>query len=639
MSKIRLAVLIGSGSRLPFIYEYCTTPDSPYELVLVVSYKKETPTIAWAKSKGINALYHRWVEYKKENKTREQYNSDLTSILQANNVDLVLGCGWNIIWTPNFLNAYAGRILNAHPFPLPDEPVETVTYKDTVLPVLRGTDTLKRAWEMNLSYTGACVHMATEIIDVGKVIHRDYMKIKKNETFESLEMRHTIFEGRVLVKALDTFSKEYKKNYSTKSVNKKKSVLVIGSGGREHALIWKIKQSSTVDTVYCAPGNGGIAQLAEIVPIDVTNIEALVTFAKENHIALTVVGPEASLAVGIVDRFIQEGLRIFGPTKEAARLETSKAWATDFMQRHHIPHPKSMIFDHYEDAYIYAHQVQGNCVIKVDGLASGKGVFVCANTDDAWNALVAIFKDKQFGTAGKKVVIQQKLKGTEVSFMAFCDGKVAIPLISAQDHKRIFDNDEGPNTGGMGAYAPSPTVTPILYKKMHRILTLAVEAMREEGNAFTGILYGGFMVLGEDPYVLEFNTRFGDPETQAQLPLLKSDLIPILEACIDGTLSIDLIEWYEKYCACVMLTSKGYPNSYSTGIPIGGLPLKNEDILLFHSGTKKVNSHYETAGGRVIGIASLGESLPLALERIYSVIGTPINFDGMHYRKDIGING
>ena len=639
MEKIRLGVLIGSGSRLlPEIWEYIQRHNKEIELAVVVSYKKESAKIAWAKEQGIPAYYHQWFVYKNLGKTREEFNQDLANLLKKNNVNLVFGVGWDIIWTPNFFNAFPNRVINAHPFPLPDEAVETITYKDTVVPVLRGMNTLYKAWEMKLPITGACVHFASETIDVGPIVVRDVLEIKPNESFEQLEKRHIPFEGDVLIRALELFIRNDVRIENNRVVLKyKKNVLVIGGGGREHAIVWKLSQSSSIEKIYCAPGNAGTAQLAENVSIDVINIEALLNFAKQKGVDLTVVGQEAALAQGIVDRFKEKNLRIFGPTKIAAQLETSKGWATEFMQRHGLRYPHSVSFSDIRKAKEYVKDLDGNCVVKADGLAAGKGVIICRSIEEAEKAIHRMMVDLEFGKAGEKIVIQELLKGEEVSVMAFCDGRIVVPIVPAQDHKRIFDNDRGPNTGGVGSYAPAPLVTPTLAKKIHRILTLTVEAMAEEGNPYVGILYGGFMIVDGDPYLLEFNCRFGDPETQVQLPLLESDLLEIFEACIDGKITPDVVHFSHKSCVCVILTSNGYPDKYEVGIPIQGLDKLNDaSIQIFHAGTAQKNGIVKTSGGRVLGVTAVADTLKDAIHKAYSVIEKPIHFEQMHYRHDIG---
>ncbi|MBI5619652.1 phosphoribosylamine--glycine ligase [Candidatus Gottesmanbacteria bacterium] len=423
-----------------------------------------------------------------------------------------------------------------------------------------------------------------------------------------------------------------------KKRGKKQTVLVIGSGGREHAIGWKLARSLQVGKLYFAPGNPGTGEIGENVPIKADDIEGLVAFAKTKNIDITVVGTEASLVAGIVDRFAKDGFRIFGPNKQAARLETSKAWAVEFMARHGVPHPISEIFDHPGEALAYAEKLGGRCVVKADGLCQGKGVFVCNWQEEARRAVTMLMVDKLFGSAGDRVVIQEKLEGKEVSVMAFCDGSRAVPLVAVQDYKRAYDGDHGPNTGSMGSAAPAKHVGPTLLKKIHRLLTLAVKGMGDEGAAYRGILYAGLMIVDGKPYILEFNCRFGDPETQVQLPLLETDLLPILEACIDGRLTAEMVRWKKASAVCVVLASEGYPGIYKTGEIVRGLrqPAGNHGFMVFHAGTSRFGTVVQSAGGRVLGVTATAPTARAARKKAYAAIGNPLSFEGMQYRKDIG---
>ena len=342
------------------------------------------------------------------------------------------------------------------------------------------------------------------------------------------------------------------------------------------------------------------------------------------------------MALGIVNTFQKVKLKIFGPTKEAALLETSKVWATQFMTENKIPHPTSAIFDNYPDVLKYVTQRNGDCVVKADGLTMGKGVYVCSRLDQAQDALSKIMREKIYGSAGNRVVIQEKLVGHEVSVMAFCDGKIAVPIITAQDHKRAFDHDKGPNTGGMGAFAPAAVPVATL-KKMQRILTLTVERMREKGIPYVGVLYGGFMLVGNEPYVLEFNCRMGDPETQVQLPLLETDLFSIIEACIDAKLTPEMVTFVKDSALCVVLASDGYPGKYEKGKEISGIRngINVNGITVVHAGTKFTNGKVVTDGGRVLGVIAVGKNRDVAKKKVYDAI-SDIHFERMQYRKDIG---
>jgi len=414
-------------------------------------------------------------------------------------------------------------------------------------------------------------------------------------------------------------------------------VLVIGGGGREHAIVWKLSQSPKVDKIYCAPGNAGISEIAECVDIDLNNFDALIDFVKYEWIDLTIVGPEEPLSKGIVDAFEKEGRRIVGPTKAAAQLESSKVFAKEFMKQHLIPTAEYKVFTSYIHAEDYIRMKGDPIVIKADGLAAGKGVIVASSVDEAIEALKMIMKDKIFGKAGDHVVIEEFLKGEEASFMVFTDGKSIIPMVSSQDHKRVFDNDEGPNTGGMGAYSPAPIITKELEKEiLETIIKPTIKGLKHQGIKYKGILYAGLMINNNRPYVLEFNCRFGDPETQPVLSRLNSDLMDISLALTNEKLSEVEIKWKDDASVCVVLASKGYPGKYEKGKIIYGLDDVKEmkDVMVFHAGTTFDNDHIVTNGGRVLGVTALGKDIKAAKEKAYEAI-KKIHFEGMHYRKDI----
>jgi phosphoribosylamine--glycine ligase len=421
-------------------------------------------------------------------------------------------------------------------------------------------------------------------------------------------------------------------------------VLVIGSGGREHALVWKIAQSPKVDKIYCAPGNGGTGSIAENVEIPAEDINTLLCFAKDNKIDLTVVGPEAPLVRGIVNEFEKEGLKIFGPRREAARIEGSKVFAKEFMAKYDIPTAQAAIFDDLKKAINYIHEVAAPIVVKADGLAAGKGVVVCSTKEEAVSAVKLIMEKKEFGKAGDKVVIEECLAGEEASILAFTDGKSILPLASSQDHKRALDDDKGPNTGGMGAYSPAPLVTDRLMDDINiNVLKPFVAGMRQEGITYKGVIYAGIMVTKKGPKVLEFNARFGDPETQPILMRMRSDIVPIFEAIVDGKLDDRMIEWDERAAVCVVLAAGGYPGRYEKGIAIQGLNRIDqlENVVVFHAGTREERSKERgvrsivTNGGRVLGVTALGDSIKFAIDKAYRAVNM-IHFKGMHYRKDIG---
>jgi phosphoribosylamine--glycine ligase len=414
-------------------------------------------------------------------------------------------------------------------------------------------------------------------------------------------------------------------------------VLVVGGGGREHALVWKIAQSPLVDTVYCAPGNAGIAELAECVPLAATDLLPLRKFARENQIDLTVVGPEAPLCAGIVDAFQSIGLRVFGPTQSGARLEGSKVYAKQLMQRHSVPTADFRVFNAPERAKAYLEMVGPPIVVKADGLAAGKAVIVCKTLAEAREAVDRIMIRREFKDAGDQVVIESCLEGEEASMLAFTDGRTIAVMPSSQDHKPAFDNDEGPNTGGMGAYSPAPVITDRLAAQIEReVLVQTVHALSRDGKPYRGVLYAGIMVTDDGPQVLEFNCRMGDPETQPLLMRLKSDIVPVLEAVIDGKLEDCEIEWDERPTCCVVCASGGYPTSYEKGFPISGLQqaAKLEDVVVFHAGTRLEAGRVVTDGGRVLGVTARGETIGEARDLAYEAVEM-IHFEGMHYRTDI----
>jgi len=412
--------------------------------------------------------------------------------------------------------------------------------------------------------------------------------------------------------------------------------LVIGSGGREHALSWKLSQSSKVETVFTAPGNGGTENN---VSIDVDDIDGLADFAQKNN-CFTVVGPEAPLAEGIVDKFNQKNLKVFGPSKMAAQLESSKIWAKNFMKRNNIPTARFEIFDDSKKAHEYVQSLDYNVVVKADGLAAGKGVIVCNSTDEAVSAIDTILVKKIFGDAGNRIIIEERIDGIEASFIAISDGDVAIPMASSQDHKRIFDDDEGPNTGGMGAYSPTPIIDDILAKKIQEdVIEKTIQSMKNEGIIFKGFLYAGIMLRDGKPYVLEYNVRMGDPECQPITMRMDFDLYDYFVASADGTLSLmPLINWNKKFAVCVVLASKGYPESYLKDEIISGFDTVSSDAYVFHAGTKKSDGKILSNGGRVLGVTALGDSLELAISNAYDAV-KKISWSSKYCRTDIGKKG
>ena len=419
----------------------------------------------------------------------------------------------------------------------------------------------------------------------------------------------------------------------------KLKVLVIGSGGREHALAWKLAQSPRVEKIFCAPGNAGIAEIAECVPLQTGDFAVLEKFVRDNEIDLTVVGPEATLAQGITDFFNSKNLKIFGPTKSAARLESSKVFAKNFMGKYSIPTASFNTFSSYESAlaFVEALSAEKKLVVKADGLAAGKGVLICDNKNAAKAAIAQVMKDKVFGSAGKELVIEEFLEGEEASLQIFLDSTNYALMAAAQDHKRINDNDKGPNTGGMGAYAPAPVADAETIKLVEKqIIKPLISGLKKEGIEYKGVLYIGLMISNGKPYVIEFNCRFGDPETQVVLPLLKTDLVDIIESTINGELDNLAVEWYNSTTVCVVLASGGYPGDYKKDIEILGLEeaKKLSDTVIFHAGTALKSGKVVSSGGRVLGVTGLGRNIKDAVKKAYEG-ASKIHFEGMHFRKDI----
>jgi phosphoribosylamine--glycine ligase len=417
------------------------------------------------------------------------------------------------------------------------------------------------------------------------------------------------------------------------------NILVIGSGGREHALVWKIRQSPRVRNVFCAPGNPGIATLAQCVAIAADALEDLLAFALEKKIDLTVVGPEVPLAAGIVDLFSAKGLKIFGPSAKAAELEASKAFAKDIMQRYGIPTAKGQSFKDMDQALAFSEALGGQVVVKADGLAAGKGVIVCHSLEEARGAIQSMLGDKTFGDAGATILVEERLDGEEASFIALTDGRTVLPLPSSQDHKAVSDGDKGPNTGGMGAYSPAPVVDLFMQRKiMKEVMEPAVKAMAREGRPFKGVLYAGLMIHKDQIRVLEFNARFGDPETQPLMMRIQSDLVDLMEAVVDERLDAAVLKVDPRVAVCVVMAAGGYPGVYAKGDILSGLEKagSHPDTMVFHAGTARNEAHVVTNGGRVLGVTALGNTVQEAREQAYCAV-SDISFNNCHYRKDIAM--
>jgi phosphoribosylamine---glycine ligase len=417
-------------------------------------------------------------------------------------------------------------------------------------------------------------------------------------------------------------------------------LLIVGNGGREHALAWKIRQSPLVSELYCAPGNAGIAEIADCVPIDASSIVEVADFAQTIRADLTVVGPELPMVLGIGDEFVRRGLSIFSPSRGAAEIEGSKAFAREFMTRRNVPSPRYEVCATIEEAHDFVKRKPFGfpCVVKADGLAAGKGTLVVGDAAEAKAAIGQMMAEKKFGSAGAKLVMEEFLQGEEVSFLVLSDGSRVVPLASVQDHKRALDGDQGPNTGGMGTVSPTTNISLDGHKRiMQEIVLPTIAGLAEEGRRFQGVLFVGLMITEAGPKVLEFNARFGDPETQVIMARMRTDIVPILQQCASGTLGETRIEWAKEPAVCVVLTSRGYPDEPDTGQAISGLDaLKDwKDVVVYHAATKREDGVVKTVGGRVLGVTALGANLESAIARAYEAIGH-VSFDGMLYRKDIG---
>ena len=420
-------------------------------------------------------------------------------------------------------------------------------------------------------------------------------------------------------------------------------ILVIGSGGREHALVWKIAQSKLADKIFCAPGNGGIAGMAECIDIKADDIDGLAEFARREKIGLTVVGPEAPLTAGIADEFTAQGLAVFGPKRSAARLESSKVFSKELMSRYGVPTAAFRVFDDADAACRHIEKTGAPCVVKADGLAAGKGVVVASTVDEAKQAVDQMMRKKVFGAAGDRVIIEECLQGQEASILVFTDSREVVPLATSQDHKRVFDGDKGPNTGGMGAYSPAPVVTGPLFKEIiDKVVMRTIDGLAKEGIEYRGVLYAGIMLTAEGPKTLEFNVRFGDPETQAILPRMKSDIVETMLSVANGKLSsvsrAGGLSWEEGACVCVVASAPGYPGEYKKGAPVSGLDAagKLPGVVVFHAGTqKRPDGTIVTSGGRVLGVTGRGAAIKEAIANTYGAVRR-IHFEGMHFRTDIG---
>lgn len=658
----KIAVLIsnkGSGSNLQAIVDNCKIGKINGKIVVVVSDKTDAYGLVRAKKNKIPQIVKPFTRFKNK-KSRKLYGEKLGRELKEKyKVDLVVLAGWMIILPPSFIKYFSYKIINLHPGLIPDKKGGRLVLSDgSEARSFEGEmadEAIEATFKSGITISGSTTHFVTREIDWGPVIMRAEEKIKRNDSIDSYYSRlkkkeHIILplsiklfcENKLkvnknnLVKILD---KRYKKHRKV-SPSKDLKILIIGSGGREHALAWKIARSRNVSQIFIAPGNTGTASLGKNIDIKANDLKALVSFAKEKQIDLTIVGPEAPLALGIVDLFEKNNLAIFGPTKKAARLESSKVFAKRFMKKFKIPTASFKVFSDYKKAKKHLKNLKFPQVVKADGLAAGKGVFVCKTLKEGLKALKTIMVEKKFGPAGNRLVIEECLIGQEASMICLTDGKKVLPFLSAQDHKPIFDGDKGPNTGGIGVYAPTPIVDKkILKQTVKKVLKPTILGMKKIGCSYRGALYAGLMLTNKGIKVLEFNCRFGDPETQPQLMLLKSDLVNLMITCTKGNLKTKKVSWYPGSSVCVVLASKGYPGKYKKGFEIKNLPKKDsQDLQVFHAGTKAEGDKIVTNSGRVLGVTSRGKTLKQAIKKAY-LQAKKIKFKNKYYRTDIGVKG
>lgn len=635
-TKLKLAVLVsnaGTGTNLQAIIDGINAGRIKAEICAVISDKT-------------NAL---GLERAKKHNLRTEIcpaKEALLSLLQKLDPDYICLTGWKQIITDEVILAYQNKILNLHPGLVPDTVNGDIKNPDGSTSLwnkgMLTTKAIQNFLDQKATFAGSSIHFLTLDFDFGPVLGRTFEKIEANDNVESLYERLKKKENELYVEVLEKLTSPpapllVKERVAEGRVRYEK-ILIVGGGGREHAIGWKIAQSPRVGEIFFAPGNAGTAKIGANVPILATDIPKLLEFAKKGKIDLTLALPDDPLALGIVDKFQKAGLRIWGPTKTASELEWSKAYAKDFMKRYNIPTAEYKVFNDCEKAKTYIEKMPLPIVVKASGLALGKGVTVAQTKKEALKALKQILVDKIFGAAGNEVVIEEFLAGTEISIHAISDGKNYKIFPTSQDHKRILDGDMGPNTGGMGVVAPLAFVSSALVTRIEKeIVAPIIQGMAKEGRPFVGCLYPGVMLTSAGPKVFEINARLGDPEAQTYMRLLDTDLLDIFEACLDGTLKDLKIKWKNIFACNIALASGGYPGNYEKGKEIFGIDKveKENDIIIFHAGTKIENSKLVTNGGRVLGVSATGNSLQEALDKAYKAI-EKISFEGMQYRKDIG---
>jgi len=580
------------------------------EIALLVCDKPDAYVITRAKRHNIPVFVFSSAQYV----DKAAYEAEILDRLCELDIEFIVLAGYMRLVGKTLLDAYPVRIVNIHP---------------SLLPAFSGKGAIQQAYDSGAKVTGVSVHFVDAGMDTGPVIAQRRVVIEETDTLQSLEEKIHQIEHTLYIETLQQLFTTQEGDGAVKH-----DVLVIGGGGREHALAWKFAQSPQVGTVYVAPGNPGMGDVAATVHLDATDFDGMVAFAKEKQISLTFVGPEVPLVGGIVDRFLEEGLPVFGPRANAAIIEGSKSFAKDLMQKYHIPTAEYAVFTDFESACRYIETQTPPFVIKADGLAAGKGVVIAETEADARQALRDMLQTGRFGDAGASVVIEEFLVGEEFSLLAFVNGQDVYPMVAAKDHKRAYDGDQGPNTGGMGAYAPVPQIPASVLEGAEReILRKTATAMAAEGRPFTGILYAGLIATAEGPKVIEFNARFGDPEAEVLLPLLESDLYQVLVDILNDKRP-DL-KWSAEHAIGVVLASKGYPGPYETGAPIRGLGSLEQDTLVFHCGTGRKDGGFVTEGGRVLLVAQTALTPQGAREKLYREI-QKTQCDNLFYRTDIG---
>jgi len=631
-TKKKLAVLIsdaGTGTNLQAIMDGIESGKINAEISAVVSDKENTLGLERARKHDLKIE----ICPKKE---------ALLPLLQKIGPDYVCLAGWKQIILDEVITQFPNKILNLHPGLIPNTTDGSVKNPDGTEALwnksILTTKAIQNFLDQKATFAGSSIHFLTLNFDFGPVLGRTFEKVEANDNVESLYSRLKRKENQMYVEVLSHITGLRYAMGKIMQISKQK-ILIIGGGGREHAVGWKVAQSERAGNLYFAPGNAGTLALGTNLDISATNISKLVEFAKKEKINLTLALPDDPLALGIVDTFKAEGLRIWGPTKGAAELEWSKAYAKDFMKRHGIPTVKYQVFSDFKEAKAYVEKGSMPVVIKASGLALGKGVSVAQTKEEALKALEDVLVKKVFGSAGNEVVIEEYLAGIEISAHAISDGKSWKMFPSSQDHKRIFDGNVGPNTGGMGVVAPLPFVDGAMMKRIEKeIVKPTIESMAKEGRPFIGILYPGIMLTKDGPKVFEFNARFGDPETQTYMRLLETDLLDIIDASLDGKMADLKIKWkIDTYACNIALASGGYPGSYEKGKEVSGIieASMQPDVVVFHAGTKIEKGQLVTNGGRVLGVSATGSSMKEALEKAYKAI-EKIKFEGMQYRKDIG---